>query len=813
MAWSALVPVGPERVTLRAVRWIALAALLLAPGCGGSDSPAPAGRSQEGGLEACREGDAPWREAVARAEADRSLGELAERLERVAPRCPGRWEPVWARAECLLRGGSTGEAAPLYRKALDLARRADDPVGVARAADGVAWTAYARGDIDEGERFYREAIEAARRAGRQDLEAFSLANLAGLLVERGDLARARDALASAAPILERLGRPDAARRLAYNRASLLLDLGDAEAARQVLERLYQEGRREGDVQTAAFAALALGNLHRQRGDAAEALQWLSRVGSADPQAAALAALQRGRVRLARGELEAAREDFARARELAQRGGYPVVALFAEVYDAARLARVGEPERAAAELDALARRASRERLWWPHWVARWQQGRALIEAGRVRAAVAALREAVARLEEAGRGLDPLGEGLRFLLERHEPYADLAWALAAGHAPVSEVLRVVESAHARALRRIAGAGDPLAAPDLPGIERALRPGEALATFLLGREHSVAVVIAPDSARAVLLAGRRRLDSLLRRFRAALRAPLLSVEARLDPERALARAREAGARLRALVFDPLEPAFSGARRVYLVPDGPLALLPFAALPDEERGDGSAFLGDRLLFARLPHAGAPARIDVRGPVLLAGAPLPDPGGRYGPLPRASWELERLRETWGDEAEILRGAELDRAHFLARDLGRFSLVHLATHAEAGTRDPQRSALVLSRGERLDLEALAQLRLAGALVVLSACRTGEGELVPGEGIFGLSWALLRAGAAGVVASLWSVEDDSAAELMASFHRRLAAREDPVAALAGAAREAHRRRPHPAYWAPFVITLRAATGPG
>jgi len=162
----------------------------------------------------------------------------------------------------------------------------------------------------------------------------------------------------------------------------------------------------------------------------------------------------------------------------------------------------------------------------------------------------------------------------------------------------------------------------------------------------------------------------------------------------------------------------------------------------------------------------------------------------------------------WGARVgATLTGDRLTGAELLGLDLSRFGTIHLATHAVASTTDPARCAVVLSGGERLGLRRLAELHLGPSLVVLSACRTGEGEVVPGEGVVGLTWAFLDAGAGAVAASLWSVEDESTAELMAAFHRRLRAGDDAVAALTAARREVAARRPHPAWWAPFVLVVR------
>ena len=139
--------------------------------------------------------------------------------------------------------------------------------------------------------------------------------------------------------------------------------------------------------------------------------------------------------------------------------------------------------------------------------------------------------------------------------------------------------------------------------------------------------------------------------------------------------------------------------------------------------------------------------------------------------------------------------------------LGGFRTVHFATHAVASTLDPRGCGVVLSDGERLGVDEISRLRLDGALAVLSACRTGEGELIPGEGIVGLGWSFLRAGARGVVATTWAVDDEASARLMVDFHRRLKAGSDPVRALNAARRERAAAGLPPAIWGPFVIVVR------
>jgi CHAT domain-containing protein len=105
---------------------------------------------------------------------------------------------------------------------------------------------------------------------------------------------------------------------------------------------------------------------------------------------------------------------------------------------------------------------------------------------------------------------------------------------------------------------------------------------------------------------------------------------------------------------------------------------------------------------------------------------------------------------------------------------------------------------------------LAGLDLWGTqLVVLSACDTGRGDVKPSQGVYGLRRALVVAGAEAVVMSLWKVNDDSTQQLMEAYYRNLLAGQGSSTALREAMRWLRATRPHPHYWAPFIVLGRDA----
>jgi CHAT domain-containing protein len=107
----------------------------------------------------------------------------------------------------------------------------------------------------------------------------------------------------------------------------------------------------------------------------------------------------------------------------------------------------------------------------------------------------------------------------------------------------------------------------------------------------------------------------------------------------------------------------------------------------------------------------------------------------------------------------------------------------------------------------IGLGEIYNLNLPADLVVLSACETGTGKQVRGEGLIALTRGFMYAGAARLVASLWRVDDEATAELMASFYEQMLVNKlEPAAALRHAQTKLSRQKrwSNPHYWAGFVI---------
>jgi tetratricopeptide (TPR) repeat protein len=188
--------------------------------------------------------------------------------------------------------------------------------------------------------------------------------------------------------------------------------------------------------------------------------------------------------------------------------------------------------------------------------------------------------------------------------------------------------------------------------------------------------------------------------------------------------------------------------------------------------------------------------------------------------------ELRRLLLT-RDEAEAILSVtprtdgfgaldfRANRATATGEELSRYRIVHFATHGLLNSEHPELSGVVLSlvdeRGRQQDgflrLHEIFNLRLPAELVVLSACQTGLGKEVKGEGLVGLTRGFMYAGAARVVASLWQVNDAATAELMKQFYRRMLKDGMRPAAALRAAQIEMWKKPQwqsPFYWGGFVL---------
>ncbi len=188
---------------------------------------------------------------------------------------------------------------------------------------------------------------------------------------------------------------------------------------------------------------------------------------------------------------------------------------------------------------------------------------------------------------------------------------------------------------------------------------------------------------------------------------------------------------------------------------------------------------------------------------------------GRLTPLPHAVQEIAAIRAIFPG-AQAHTGAGASEARFKAR-AGGFRLLHLAVHGVANDRQPHFSSVMLAPSRQpeedgvLHAYEISNMDLQAEMVVLSACESGAGRLMAGEGLLSLTRAFLGAGAHSVVASLWHANDAATAQLMKFFYAGLKKGESRSRALQRAKialRHSAGRESNPFYWAPFILMGRS-----
>ncbi|MBO0798264.1 MAG: CHAT domain-containing protein, partial [Blastocatellia bacterium] len=185
--------------------------------------------------------------------------------------------------------------------------------------------------------------------------------------------------------------------------------------------------------------------------------------------------------------------------------------------------------------------------------------------------------------------------------------------------------------------------------------------------------------------------------------------------------------------------------------------------------------------------------------------------------LPFSKAEAEAILSVT-PKSESLKALDFDasRATAMSNELSQYQIVHFATHGFVDKLHPELSGVVLSLVDRegrpqngfLQLHDIYNLNLPAEMVVLSACQTGLGKSVRGEGLVGLTRGFMYAGAKRVVASLWNVQDSATAELMKRFYGAMLGERGmrPAAALREAQVEMwkQKRWRSPYYWAGFML---------
>jgi tetratricopeptide (TPR) repeat protein len=686
--------------------------------------------------------------------------------------------------------GEYAAARRSYARQIELARRLHLDFTEAQAYSDLGVLERHVGDPGKAADYTRRAYLVLKTSGETPDAISALVNFAGAELELGHADNAADLARQGLDVCERRGFGGLRGNLLVMLASAEDALGHPEAS----ERTWQRALALGDSVTPELRSMAIMGASR-------------RFERAGRHAEALALVE------------------SRARDLLPRLGRDYALRFQNGW-ASRLSDVGRDSEAVVlvqQVLAVPGRSaspSRESAW---------QTLAVSDAklGRMPQAKAAFDSACATWEQLrGRPSDPEWRtslwaspgGLRlasvaFLLA-WPPSAPESTRIAAAYERLQRfrTRTLLEQASSHG-----GSAAFVAIPAIPTLCQAqaqlLGDGELLVEWAFGEKGAYVFAVTRTDRRCFDLGDPDALKAKLQIARALLASPPRSgtpADAATDVALEVSR----------LVFGPALPMVEHAKALVLVPDGPMHLVPFAALALRS---GALVTTRTLVIAPSVAVLAQARGRTAGPghgmlvvsALGSGSPL------VGARREADWLASAFEGVQRAEG-ALHGSEQ-----FATTLRDFGALHFAGHTSLDDRFPWRSGIdvgapappdavpdaepgttreATALRDLLRAETIAATPLAARLVVLSSCETAGGQAIEGEGVSGLSTAFIAAGARAVVATLWRVDDRATETLMREFYGLLATGRSSAQALRGAQERVRRTRAtsHPYYWAGFVL---------
>ncbi|MBI4467771.1 MAG: CHAT domain-containing protein [Acidobacteria bacterium] len=654
----------------------------------------------------------------------------------------------------------------------------------------------------------REALETSQRLGTRRLIAKSLINLGSLERSRGRAEAAIGHHGQALILGEEIGLQVLQASALAELGADYLQLGDYKESVEYLGRALETGGASLSPELKSNIFSALASCYEALGETNRALENYGR---------AIESVQEVRIETLSEERKIG---FWQTRQLTFER---VIGLLFKLHresgsgnHAAQAFSYAEQARARALVDLLAEGRVRIQRGLPAEVLQEERviqdqitriRRALFKENVGRAETARMESALARVEER---LEDFRERIRL---NHPAYADIQYP------------------------------EPY---DLTRVQRdVLDEKTLLVEYLLGEEGSYLWAVTKDRCQMYKLPGRESIKRDIDRFRKLLASPTADKKAF---ERCYATSRN----LYGMLLRPADELLDKFENLVIVPDGILHYLPFETLIKGKRG-GRATLPDYLLTTHTMSTISSATVlgvlasrsrtprDGRRRLLAYADPQFRPKGNarrrasshtrladivrggfeergvnFEPLRFAKEEVKGIAALYPrGTAKLYVGGAATETSFKRERLTDFDFIHFATHAVIDEEFPALSGIVLSlstEGEDEDgvltMNEIFNLELHADLVTLSACQTGLGKLVRGEGMVGLTRAFMYAGAPSVLVSLWNVRDSSTAELMKSFYRHLRTGKSKADALREAKRDMIRSgRPlhrFPYFWAPFVL---------
>ena len=691
---------------------------------------------------------------------------------------------------------------------------ADAACGDVIRARGVL--AVQHGQIDSAKQFFEQSLQFARVHNDRFLEVTALLNLGLTSLRENHFDEAIDWTDAASQSSTVLGADDLAQMALGNLGWAYYNLGDSEKSLELSVEAGQRATQVGDVigqldwtTNAGYVYAGLGDLAHAKESYLKALDLANKIGGKQGIYNALRAL--ALVSVESGELEAARKYSDDALAIARADNNRLDELYPLLVKGLIAARSNDgagAERIFREVERDQKANSSLRWRAEHALARLYE-----DEGRSEAADREYRAALATFEAARSSLQRNDSKLPFSNNASRIYDDYVHFLAA-RGRTGDALRWADYSRARTLAEGIGLlakGSSTGPPSLNARQIARRGEGTVLFYWLGEKQSYLWAITPLKISLFTLPAASEIDSVVQRYRKAL----------VGPQEVLETAQADGTTLYRMLVAPAQHLLTKDTKIFVVPDGSLNSLNFETLlvpgPKLHYWIEDATIADtsslRLLAASHSSSRDSSKKTHAAKLLLIGdAVAANP--EYGELPKASVEIANVEKHFAPAGrQVYTRAQATAPAYLDSALEQFTYIHFVAHGMASRLSPLDSAVVLSKssaGEdsfKLYARDIIRHPLHADLVTISTCYGAGARAYTGEGLVGLSWAFLRAGAHNVIGALWEVSDASTPRLMDQLYGELQKGRSPEAALRSAklsllhSDDVFRK---PFYWAPFQL---------
>lgn len=653
---------------------------------------------------------------------------------------------------------------------------------------------YFEKDVAEAETYLRKAAQLAKKSGNQLRVANASSALARRYAEEQRWADAVEAGEDAVRALTALDTPGRLATASGNLGWAYVELGNYERAAELFASAKAAAARAGLFAEVVIWTNQIGNTlfaERRFPEAErhyrEALQ-VARAKAPDEVGPSLTNIARTALEV--GQLDVARREISGALQ----GSKDDQLLRAQIVQARILAVGGDHDRAVKTLrDVLAQ--TKDPV--TRWTAETHLALTYVRMRRDEPAEASFRRAVDNVQAARDAISSAELRLSFFNTASDMFGNYVDFLVRKQR-ILDALDLTEVLRAQTLEE--SLGKRSASPGkLDARAVARQSGATILCYSLGRDRSHVWTITATDLRHAELPPDSTITAAVDAYRREL----------LGPRGTLARSGANGQRLYRMLVEPAVRAGAGTR-VIVIPDGRLHALNFETLvvatakPHYWIEDVVLTTAASLqLLARAdPKAGGSASM-----LLVGDPPVVDP--QFPKLVHAQEEIGRVSRHFAKRV-VLTGAKATPAAYRTASPGTFDFLHFAAHGVATRARPLDSAVILGRdkgGYKLLARDIVAQPLHARLVTISSCHGAGERTFAGEGLVGLAWAFLRAGAGQVIAALWEIDDRATPALMDRMYAAIRAGKDPAAALRDAKLALLRGKDiyqTPKYWAPFVL---------